>query len=271
MPLGEDFFPASPRVIYRKSPLTQVICQLRYPSVLKIESGTPAEFQDRIRNAFPFFERANVANIGVGQQLPAELAQVFAQHVMTNYVFRSEDKTAEIHLSPDAISLTSRAYRRWEEFKELLGLPLNSLIDIYKPSFFSRIGLRYVNAIDREPLQLKLRPWSSLLRAEVLGELSISELEANVEEARRVLRVRGKDPNSSFLLQHWLNLMPNSQHSYVIDFDFYNDGKTECQNAGSTLDALNSRAGKAFRWCITDELHEALDPERLDGHHDQQP
>jgi uncharacterized protein (TIGR04255 family) len=266
MPIADDFFPASPRVIYRKSPLTQVICQLRYPSVLKIEANAPAEFQDRIRRAFPYFERANVANIGAGQQLPAELVQIFAQQFTANYVFRSEDKTAEIHLSPDALSLTSRSYSRWEEFKKLFVLSLKALVDVYDPSFFSRIGLRYVNSINRETIGLGDRNWSGLLIPELLGELSISKFEVNVEEARRLLRVRSKEPNGSFLLQHGLNKLPDSQHSlYVIDFDFYNDGKTECHNAESTLDSLNSRAGRAFRWCITDELHNALGPEGLDS------
>lgn len=269
MPQTDDFFPASPRVIYGKSPLTQVICQLRYPSVLKIEGGTPVEFQESIRGVFPFFERANS---GVAHQLPPELAQVFSHQITNNYIFKTEKKDAEINLAADAISLTSQSYKQWEEFKNLLRPPLQSLRDIYKPSFFNRIGLRYVNRISRESLDLVDLPWSKLLQPQILGELSVHAFEANVEEAKRALRVRGSGANGSFLLQHGLAKSSDAKTLvYIIDFDFYDDGKTACENADTLLDELHARAGRAFRWCITERLHEAMEPRRLDGDLDQEP
>ena len=37
------------RVIYAKRQLVEVICQLRFPEILKIEAHEPADFQDAIR------------------------------------------------------------------------------------------------------------------------------------------------------------------------------------------------------------------------------
>ncbi len=48
-------FPEVQRVIYRKNPLEQVICQFRFPAILRIDTETPADFQERIRNDFPQF------------------------------------------------------------------------------------------------------------------------------------------------------------------------------------------------------------------------
>jgi len=58
---GAALFPESERVIYEKAPLVQVICQLRFPQILRIESQLPVEFQERIRDAFPILEKTTAS------------------------------------------------------------------------------------------------------------------------------------------------------------------------------------------------------------------
>ena len=51
-------FPEAERVVYRQNPLDRVVCQLKFPPILKIEREIPVEFQDRIRKDFPgFYEK----------------------------------------------------------------------------------------------------------------------------------------------------------------------------------------------------------------------
>src|SRR5256885_3722562 len=57
MKAADQLFPDSPRVIYGKAPLTAVICQLRFPPILRIESTVPADFQERVRTQFPLLDR----------------------------------------------------------------------------------------------------------------------------------------------------------------------------------------------------------------------
>ena len=44
------------RVRYEKSPLVEVIFQLRFPTILSINAVQPVEFQELIRKEFPFYE-----------------------------------------------------------------------------------------------------------------------------------------------------------------------------------------------------------------------
>lgn len=44
------------RVRYQKSPLVEVVFQLRFPTILIINSNQPVDFQERIRERYPFFE-----------------------------------------------------------------------------------------------------------------------------------------------------------------------------------------------------------------------
>ena len=42
-------FSDRPRTHYEKAPLHEVICQLRFPTILSINSKEPADFQELIR------------------------------------------------------------------------------------------------------------------------------------------------------------------------------------------------------------------------------
>ena len=41
------------RYQYVRSPLVEVICQLRFPAILTINTKEPAEFQEAVRHGFP--------------------------------------------------------------------------------------------------------------------------------------------------------------------------------------------------------------------------
>ena len=47
------------RVRYQKSPLVEVIFQLRFPTILSINAKQPMEFQDKIREKYPFYQEGD--------------------------------------------------------------------------------------------------------------------------------------------------------------------------------------------------------------------
>ena len=57
------------RVIYAKRQLVEVICQLRFPEILKIDVSEPADFQERIRRDYPQYEKKI-------EQLPPQMVNV---------------------------------------------------------------------------------------------------------------------------------------------------------------------------------------------------
>lgn len=258
-----ELFPPSPRVVYSKAPLVQVICQLRFPSLLSIESRPPADFQERIRSLFPLLEKA--AN-PLPIELPPEVVQMIrAQASAITYQFLTEDRASTVTLTPDSLALSTGKYTRWEIFRDQLAVPLAALNEIYRPSFFSRIGLRYQDAIDRSALGLQNVPWSQLLRPDILGELALPQFESNLEHvANRTIRLRIPDGTGSVLIRHGLgNLQGRQEPCYMIDLDFFAEQRTEVGNAERMLNHFNAMAGRAFRWCISDLLRDALGPNEL--------
>jgi uncharacterized protein (TIGR04255 family) len=253
------FFPDSPRVIYDNSPLVEVVCQITYPTILKIDAELPADFQEEIRGVFPKYERGNVPNL---PNLPRELANMFGGvHRGNTYTFRSNDTKRFVTLNQDSIALTFQNYKNKEEFFSVLNSVKSIFEKIYRPAIYNRIGLRYQNAVRFQNLP-EGSFWTDLLSENIVGELASGFVKnLNVDELFRMIRFRSKLNSDGVFLQHGLAMLaPSNEQVYLIDIDCYTNESIEVKNASSSFDRLNRRAGRAFRWCISDTYHNALGP-----------
>lgn len=258
----DGVFPNSPRVIYERTPLRQVICQLRFPTILRITAEPPAVFQEKIRRRFPVFERQ--APAVEGHQLPPEIAQLIASAAgaEVSYSFRTDDASEQLTLGKDFIALTHNAYVQWEDFREALLLGLQALVEAYDPTSYSRIGLRYINLLKRSVLGLDGRPWSELLHDRIAGELALPGFE-QAEEARRLVRLKLGDSGDQLLFQHGLDAGDAAEISYGLDYDFYRQEKVSIDGALPILERLHDYSGKAFRWSIAGVVHESMGPRAI--------
>lgn len=258
-------FPDSDRVIYSKNPLAEVICQLRFPRILRIDSELPAQFQDLIRSEFPGFTEGPAAELG---PLPPELARIVGldralPRGQQRYDFTSADGVWKVSLTSQFLALTTSKYERWEGFKEHLRGPIAALQRVYAPAFFSRIGLRYQDVIRRSTLGLVSDPWGTLLASHVLGELCEPGIEEAALHVARQLLLRLDDAGDSVRVQHGFarsQAPEDDETCYLIDGDFFLEARTEPQHVTTVLDRLNRESGKLFRWCITERLHDAMGP-----------
>lgn len=263
MPGLIDFFPHVAAVTYAKAPLEEVVCQVRFPTILRIDSELPSAFQDQVREAFPLFERVQLLPEGMTPpQLPPEVAQLFGAGQPTGqYAFSTEDRSSSLTLTSQSFALMTKKYRRWDDFSALLRQPLALLLNIYKPAFFTRIGLRYKNVIDRDRLGARNESWSTLFRREIAAELSIPEMASNAQDVRRMLRLKLTDAGEAMLLQHGLITVPGrNDPCYILDCDFYTNERTEVNRANDALAKFNDTAWRTFRWTISDRLHHLLEP-----------
>jgi len=150
------------RVIYKKNPLIQVVCQLRFPRILRINEKPPADFQERIRDKYPLYqvavEQQQQFSVDMGAPETPPTPKILQSEAINNYTFSSFDEKWHINLTSTFLALSTTRYERWESFTENLKVPLSALIDIYKPAFFERVGLRYVDAFTRSKLNLRLCP-----------------------------------------------------------------------------------------------------------------
>ena len=246
-------FPESPRVIYRDNPLEEVVCQVRFPAILKI-TETPIDFQERIRDRFPLLEQRPA--IDLPPDIPSEMAKIMASRIGNVAHFLSRDKVWDAALYRDFLALSCKTYVKWEEFREWFQVPFHALCDIYSPAFYTRIGLRYRNVIHKTKLSLGDAAWSDLLDPHVCGELASPDIAGAVEYASRELLIKLSD-KQKVRLMHGTS---EDRDSYGIDADFFNDSETEVANVEPELNAFNRESGRLFRWAISQKLHDAMGP-----------
>ncbi len=262
-------FPEFPRVIYKRNPLREVICQLRYPPILRIEQQKPVTFQEQIRHRYPLYSEHNPSPIG--EDLPPGIAKLVQEHFggagsLLIHNFRTEDEIWKVGLAKDFLSLLTSRYHTWDEFKENFAEPCRALYDEYAPSFIHRVGLRYRDVIQRSLLGLQKSPWSKLINAPFAGELADEMLGDKVKQAERRVRLPLPENLGFVQIHHGLTQIEgdggDKEECFLLDYDFYTEQKTELSDANQRLDQFNRLARSLFRHCITTELHHAMEPKQ---------
>jgi len=261
-------FPERKRVVYKKNPLDRVVCQLRFPPILKIDAEVPANFQERIRKEFPIFSEAAELKLefpsAVQGAVSPEMMEKLVQPAIRNYEFASDDGTWKVNLTRSFIALTTTKYTRWEEFKSKFELPLSSFIEIYSPDYFTRVGLRYIDLVKRSVLGLADVAWDDLLQPYVIGMLSTPEVGNSIQDFESKNEIKLEDGESTARIITKLFELPESgEICFIFDSDFFSQSKINVEQAIDKLDYFNLRSSRLIQWCITGRLHDAMEPENL--------
>lgn len=254
------------RYLYARSPLAEVICQLRFPTILSIGAREPAEFQDAIRGDYPRYaarqEHPAPKLTGVGTPNPT-LQQ---QPPVTNYNFISQDGKWKINLTNGFIALSTVGYTRWEDFAQRLDFALAQFIRIYQPAYFERIGLRYVNAFSKKAVGLEDLLWDDLIQSPCIGVLSEPDVdETAVNKCSLDVESALNDGCHMKLHAGPGQLRRPGQETqgevrFILDGDFSAAGNLTGDQIPARLEALHSWAVRLFQGTITRELHEAMGP-----------
>jgi uncharacterized protein (TIGR04255 family) len=261
-------FPETKRVVYNKPPLTKVICQLRYPPILRIDSEIPSQFQEGIRAEYPLYNERTESQpeiaAGLTAQFPQEvITQLTRSRPAKNHEFCSGDGAWRINLTRTFLSISTSAYRHWEEFIERFNGPFSKLLETYNPPFSTRLGLRYVDIFRRSGLGLEKAKWTDLIQPYFLGLLS-SQVGKEVKSYESVYEIGLSDNESSVRIAASLvRDIRTGEECYMVDSDFYRPKRTLPEEAFGKLEFLHSRATRLIQWIIKDDLHRAMEPREI--------
>jgi len=258
-------FPEVDRIRYKKKPLTDVICQFRFPPILKIDSVTPAEFQEVIRERFPLFiEKQEIIQHNLGL-VPTDALQQFLgkSSIIKNYEFYTPDEASKVNLTRTFIALSAQKYTQWEEFLDNFIYALKPFLGIYKSPFFTRIGLRYVDVFNRSNLDLKGVDWSELLDTNYLGLLA-SNIKDRIQNFENSYEITLSDDTSIARVIISQIIEVNTQEKCIkLDADFSTTKRIHPEEAIEKLNYLHLRATRLIRQFIKPKLHEAMGPENI--------
>jgi uncharacterized protein (TIGR04255 family) len=259
-------FPDRGRVVYGQNPLEEVLCQLRFPPILKIDAGVPAGFQDRIREEYPLYREPDVG-LSLPTGVPQEIVQMLRSRLTGAAItrqFLTDDEKWTVTLNREFLALSTTAYKRWEEFQNHLDGPLRALIEEFSPPFVTRIGLRYRNVIRRSRFGAADLGWQDLLAPQIACGLATPEVNTHIQQDAHQVLIRLEGIAGQVWLRHGLTKdNDDSEAVYNIDTDFFTEQKAGLKDVIPTLAELNKRARRLFRWCISDALHQRMEPETL--------
>ena len=251
-----------PRCIFPRNLLSDVMCQLRFPEILTISQTPPAAFQEAIRDEFPIYSSRMEVPMPKISGMPGNM-RLEDQPSTVNYCFASEDGTWRVNVTSKYISLACNRYTRWETFAQKLDKPLAAFIRIYKPAFFERVGLRYLNFLSRKDLGLEGTPFRDLIQPCWLGPLALDAM-AETSAARCSVDVdmalqggcRAKIHAGPGMIHK--NGKKDAEVKFIFDQDLFVLGKVPLNLSASILETLHSQAWSLFRGAIRDDLYQIL-------------
>jgi len=253
------------RFIYERNQLIETICQLRFPTILTIDTKEPADFQETIRADFPRYS-CQTEQVARPDGKPQQVR---------NHSFITEDGYFKLSLTKDFISLSTMHYSGWERFALMLHEPLAQFIRVYQPAYFDRIGLRYLNAFSREKLEVQDRHWNELIQPHCLGVLADDNVEEKdvvkcaIDVERKLdercankLHAGPGNIRRAMRTETGLKTVQEPETRFVLDIDVFTVTgiRTKLEAAAETLELLHDHADRIFSDAITDMMHAALEP-----------
>lgn len=242
-----------PERVLRRSPLTNVVCEVRF-------EAAPAA-QSRVLGLSRALEQVGLTDYAAEQgfQVAVRPGQI-EQTPVHRHRFAAPDGSASLTLDVNAFAFETAAYvgvdpflEAWRPIAEAVGQALGL-------EARTRIGLRYVNEIvlaggAREAVQFAvnpelLPPWGGHPNLEALSH-SLHELRFAQEEGELAFR-------------HGLQRPPGAASPvYLLDYDYYEQRLRafDVANDAERLRRFNAIVTDVFYWSITNEQYKAFDPE----------
>ena len=217
--------------------LDQVICQVRFPAQLSIDRNID-RFQDRIRDRYPNYAPEQIVPLGISNPPGA------------GHVFTSSDGAWSVNVSTGAMSLTTRRYGDWADFESRFRDVFDAFRDVFGVDSFTRIGLRYINAIRPSALDLG-DDAESVLRGPV--SVLFSGLTGRFIGGSCVLDRELGDGVSSRTMVGTI-VFTDNKPGYAIDNDVFTCGMVPESDVIITLRRFNDISNGLFREMASDEL-----------------
>ncbi|HKO48988.1 MAG TPA: TIGR04255 family protein [Polyangiaceae bacterium] len=217
--------------VFERNPLVAVVVELRFHPILQILNKV-ADYQDRVRATFPAFEQSNRQMVNLG---PAPVEIRFDNF----WTFAKADGSSVLTLSTSSLALESRRHEHREQLLDDVKVGFDALVGVFGSVLSTRLGLRYVDVIDREQIAKDLgRPtsWDRLLSqrfSAVPGGLA--DFEGTLFACEVASSALGGGAQTA---RYGLVKDVDGRAKFRLDVDRYQEGSFELNVAVPRLDAF---------------------------------
>lgn len=227
---------------YSQNLIRNAVCELRFPTIFEIEDSRPPKaFWHALRRDFPNHSFINGVQVG-----PASLEKA------SRHQFTSRNSRWTVVLKSSSISLETSQYDAFKEFQAQLKTVLAAANSTIDSDFFTRVGLRYINALPVGPREVD--GWVNPLLVTPMVQGIYGEVDHYFQQVRGATRYGG------YLFQHGLTVSPGYNEGkmhYVLDYDFYSE-EVMVGVAMETVCRLHELEFSLFHWSLGDRALQYL-------------
>jgi uncharacterized protein (TIGR04255 family) len=239
-------FPPQKDIRLQKAPLAEVVCQVRFPPILRIAEEKPVAFQEQIRKEFPQLE--------VGRDIVVVSSQdtspPSAQSGSTNFRFKSRDGYMTVSLAPNFYALSTKSYTHWDDFLKCLLLINKAACTVYELPYATRIGLRYINRLSLKNTGVSdVTELLDILHPELTTLFKVKCWDTPLETLNQWL-LDGGDGQRLTMRTGFKEEGENT--FFLLDFDCFVEDDTALDKLPQLCEQFHNVIYSAFRWCIRD-------------------
>ncbi len=246
-------FPHAEEVQLAYPPLVEVVCQVRFPPILRISRDDPIDFQEQLRHRFPQLQTEQ--DVQVQFPLPGNPAAPSAEFRPRLHRFISQDEQTTVSLTLNFYALSTHRYTHWRDFAADLQLVHNAVSQVYQPAYATRIGLRYINRLTFANTQTEhIDALFGLLKPALTAPLR-DDVWQNA--AQMVTQLAFVDHDTQLNLHV---VYEQSGPALTLDFDYFENGKLSLDGLIERCDQYHAVIYDAFRYCLLDEALQKFQP-----------
>jgi uncharacterized protein (TIGR04255 family) len=228
--------PPQPHKVFQRNPLVAVIVEVRFFPILKLADKI-ADVQDQVRSTFPAFHDVTRQLINLQPAGPIEVRN----ERLFNFV--KPDESSTLSLSTSTLAVESRRHERREHFISDAKVGIDALIKVCGPVVPTRLGLRYVDVIDKDAIEKDLgRPttWPQLISQRFLA---VPTGLADLDGTLFACEVGSSMPNGGQTVRYGLVQDGDKKVKFRLDVDRYVDDPGD---ASKLVDLLGAFADDVF-------------------------
>jgi len=241
------YFPQREDVRLQRAPLSEVICQVRFPPILRIASEQPVAFQEWVRERFPQLE---VEQGVLVRMEPLGTTPPSAKPEPRIFRFKSPDGNTTVSLALNFYALSTTSYTHWRDFLEILQLVNQAAREVYNIPYAVRVGLRYINHLTFENTGTSsVRELLAILRPE-LTVLLRGDCWDEPRQMLNQLLLAGEGDERLTLRSGFRN---GEEPIFLLDFDYYAEGNIPLEELTTLCRRYHDVIYNAFHWCIREE------------------
>lgn len=235
---------------YKNPPLVEALCEFQFIPQEPYDLTIPGLFYEKIKNEFP--EKEEQAGVDFQLQMTDRGIEQKIVPVPPKVRFFKPGGTPLVQLAPDLLAVNClQPYPSWESFKPVILENLEVYREVARPKGFRRIGLRYINVLELNKVNVELTDYFCYYPSipEVLPQqvdTFLSRVEIPYEDERLILTLGTIVPKRPDSIQITLD----------IDYVMVTPEKITFDDISAWLDKAHERVEYAFEACITDKARE---------------